>query len=54
MSTTLTVDLASAVARDRQFEAARAIAVQHLAAQKRRRRQHGVVRRLRLTRLAVS
>jgi hypothetical protein len=54
MSTTLTVDLASAVARDRQFEAARAIAVHRLAVQRRRRSRHAAVRRLRLTRLAVS
>ena len=53
MSTTLTVDLASAVARNRRIEASRTIAVQHLAAQSRRRRS-AAVRRLRLIRLAVS
>ncbi|MDT7573238.1 MAG: hypothetical protein QOE05_3412 [Actinomycetota bacterium] len=54
MSTTLTVDLASAVARDRQFESARAIAVHRLAIKGRRRQQRATARRLRLARLAIS
>jgi hypothetical protein len=52
MSTTLTVDLASAVARNRRLEASHAIAVQHLA--KGRRQRRAATRRLRLIRLAVS
>jgi hypothetical protein len=55
MSSTLTIELASAVTTSRADEARRAIAVQHLAAaRERRRRTAATVRRIARIRVAVS
>jgi hypothetical protein len=54
MSTTLTIELASAIATSRATEAHRAVAASHLAAaRKRRRKAEAIARRISLTRLAM-
>ena len=55
MTTTLTIELASAIAQSRAADAHRAMSAQHLAAAgKRRRRAAATTRRISLARLATS